>query len=353
MNFAPLPLPPLPDRPLASVLVSCYNYAAYVADAVDSALGPTAAPVEVIVVDDGSTDGSAEVVRQRVGADPRVRLIEQANAGQAAAMNAAVEAARGEVLCFLDADDRFEPGKVEAVVEAFRAAPEAGFAVHGLTLVDADDRPFRTQTALPEPGWQAEAVLRRGGAVPDVPPTSALSLRRAVADVLFPLPTALRIASDVVIQRLAPLVTATAAIPEPLMRYRVHGANHFAEVGTSVAGTERFLRTAEVGWDLQRAFLAERYGPAEAARLAPLAIDPGFVRLRAHHAYLTGNARAFAEAVGTLAAHRERPAGRDGAVAALAAALPGPLGRAAWGLAYGDGPHKAPLRALRRLALSR
>ena len=349
MTLAPLPLPPLPKTPLVSVLVSCYNYEPYVVAAVESALAQTWTPVEVVVVDDGSTDGSAERVRQRFGADARVRLLSQANAGQAAAMNAAVAAARGEVLCFLDADDLFEPDKCARVVAALREQPEAGFLVHGLTLVDADDRPVGRQTALPEAGWQAEAVLRRGGAVPAVPPTSALVLRRAVAEVLFPLDTSFQIASDALIQRAAPLVTAIAALPRPLMRYRVHGANHFAETAMTAAGVDRMIRVAEVGRAQQRAFLADRYGPGVAGRLAGFDADPGWLGLQTHRAFLAGDAGAFRRAVRALAAHPRSAHDQIGRTARLAALLPARLGRAVWAVVFGAGPHKRLLRALRRL----
>ena len=347
LPFAPLPLPPLPDRPLVSVLVSCYNYQAYVAEAVQSALDQTYAPVEVVVVDDGSTDGSLDRLADAFGGDDRVRVIAQANAGQAAAMNAAVAAAAGEVLCFLDADDTFLPHKCARVVDAFRQRPDAGFLAHGLVQVDGAGRVRAVQTAVPAPGWQGEAILRRGGGVPGMPQTSALAVRRAVADALFPLDTAYRIAADVLIQRLAPLVTAAAAVSEPLMRYRVHGANHFVEGAMTADGLARDLAVAERGHERQAAFLHERYGPDVAARLAPISADAGWLAMEVHRANLSGVG--FARAVRRLAAHPEAGASKHGRVARLAARLPGPLGRAVWVAVLGEGPHKRILRTLRGL----
>ena len=349
-TLAPLPLGPLGDRPLASVLVSCYNYERFVGQAVRSALDQTYGAVEVVVVDDGSTDGSAERVEAAFGGDGRVRLLRQPNGGQGAAMNAAVAAARGEVLCFLDADDTFRPDKLARVVAAFRDQPGAGYLVHGFTVVDGAGRTVATRTELPEPGWQAEAVLRAGGGVPASPPTSAMALRRAAADVLFPLDARFRIATDALVQRLAPLVTEIAAVPDPLMRYRVHGANHYAEVAPSRASVERMVRVAEAVHDRQRAFLAERYGPETAARLGPPADDWGWLGLQAQAAFLGADDARFGRAVRALAAHPDSARHRQGAVARVAAAAPGPAGRALWRLFYGEGVHKRALRAARRLA---
>ena len=347
LPFAPLPLPPLPEKPLVSVLVSCHNYEAYVVEAVQSALGQTYAPVEVVVVDDGSTDGSLALLHERFAGDRRVRIVAQANAGQAAAMNAAVAAAAGEVLCFLDADDTFMPDKCARVVDAFRQRSDAGVLAHGLVQVDGAGRVRATQRVVPTPGWQGEAILRRGGGVPAMPQTSALALRRAVADALFPLDASYRIAADVVVQRVAPLVTAIASIPEPLMRYRVHGANHFVEGAVTAQGVDRTLAVVGRSWTLQKAFLAERFGPGVAARLAPLSADDGWLAMRVQRAYLSGSG--FAQAVRSFASHPESGASKHGRVARVAARLPGPLARGVWAVVFGEGVHKRILRALRGL----
>src|SRR4051794_40698073 len=102
-----------------SVLVNNHNYARYLPEALDSALAQDAggAEVEYIVVDDGSTDGSFQVLKRYA---PRVKtvLLPQ-NRGQAAAFNAGFEAASGEILCLLDSDDWWAPGKLKAVLARF------------------------------------------------------------------------------------------------------------------------------------------------------------------------------------------------------------------------------------------
>ncbi|WP_420456532.1 glycosyltransferase family 2 protein [Rubrivirga sp.] len=103
--------------PLVSVIVPAYNAERFVEEAVESALAQTLRQIEVLVVDDGSTDGTAALVERIAGRDGRVRLIRQANAGVAAARNAAIAVARGTYLAPLDADDVFHRSKLREQVE--------------------------------------------------------------------------------------------------------------------------------------------------------------------------------------------------------------------------------------------
>lgn len=91
--------------PLVSVIIPCYNAAQYVGDALDSVIAQTYPHWEAIVVNDGSTDSSADVVRSYMATDPRIRLINQVNRGLGAARNAGIAEAQGEWFLFLDADD--------------------------------------------------------------------------------------------------------------------------------------------------------------------------------------------------------------------------------------------------------
>lgn len=118
------PGPTVPSRRVSvSVIVPCYNYARYLAAAVTSALDQRDADVEVIIVDDASTDDSLIVARSLVSRDPRVRLIEHTvNQGPVAAFNDGLAEANGEYLIRLDADDLLTPGSVArstALAEAF------------------------------------------------------------------------------------------------------------------------------------------------------------------------------------------------------------------------------------------
>jgi glycosyltransferase involved in cell wall biosynthesis len=98
--------------PLVSVVIPLYNKERYIGEALQSVLSQTVQEFEVVVVNDGSTDGGADIVRQF--ADSRIRLIEQKNAGAAAARNTGIMAAQGEWIAFLDADDRWLPHNLES-----------------------------------------------------------------------------------------------------------------------------------------------------------------------------------------------------------------------------------------------
>lgn len=104
--------------PIVSVIIPCYNAEKYLSQCVDSIRNQTLKQIEIICVDDGSTDATLEILRSYQTQDSRIRLIQQKNAGAGAARNAGMECASGEYLSFLDADDFFEPDMLEKAVEA-------------------------------------------------------------------------------------------------------------------------------------------------------------------------------------------------------------------------------------------
>jgi glycosyltransferase involved in cell wall biosynthesis len=128
----------MPTTPLVSVVVPLYNKAGVVAATLRSASNQSFKDFEIIVVDDGSTDGSAESVA--LVADPRLRLIRQANAGVSAARNTGIHAARGTWIALLDADDAWEPDHLETLVSAARAN-NASFVFGNVKLESRDGGP--------------------------------------------------------------------------------------------------------------------------------------------------------------------------------------------------------------------
>lgn len=122
-----------------SIVIPCYNHARFLRDAIGSALAQSHDDVEVIVVDDGSTDGSA-----RVASSHGVRVARQANHGLSAARNAGLALSTGEVVIFLDADDRLRCDAARAGVDALRRVPEAMVAVGRCLLIDELGAPLPT-----------------------------------------------------------------------------------------------------------------------------------------------------------------------------------------------------------------
>jgi glycosyltransferase involved in cell wall biosynthesis len=119
---------------LVSVIVPAYNAAGFIAEALDSALSQTYSNLEVIVVDDGSTDDTAEIVEAVVSRDPRVRLLRQKNCGVAAARNRGIEQSRGALIAPLDADDLWRPDKIAKQVAAMRSGGQGVAMVYAWSV---------------------------------------------------------------------------------------------------------------------------------------------------------------------------------------------------------------------------
>lgn len=119
-----------------SVIVPLYNKARYIERTLNSVMSQTFTDYELVVVDDGSTDNSVEVVERLIGAqEPKCRLVRQANAGVARARNSGVAMSRGRYVCFLDSDDWWEPSFLEEMDHLINQCPEAGLYGTGLFLV--------------------------------------------------------------------------------------------------------------------------------------------------------------------------------------------------------------------------
>jgi glycosyltransferase involved in cell wall biosynthesis len=146
--------------PTFSVVIAAYQAASTVADAVRSALDQTYAPLEVIVCDDGSTDGAAQVLE---GFGRSIRVVRRANGGESAAKNTAVVAARGDYVVVLDADDVFHPRRLEALAWLAGERPDLDVLTTDAVL-EADGVPMRRAYG---PSWafpaqdQRSAILDR------------------------------------------------------------------------------------------------------------------------------------------------------------------------------------------------
>ena len=126
---------------LVSVIVPLFDSAATVERTLASVSAQTWADLEIIVVDDGSTDDGPDLVQAAAAADPRIRLVRQPNAGVAAARNAGAAQAAGDFLAFVDADDLWAPEKIELQMAAMAASgPDVGLVYTWSALIDAADR---------------------------------------------------------------------------------------------------------------------------------------------------------------------------------------------------------------------
>lgn len=218
-------------RPLVSILINNYNYERFLSDAIDGALRQTYSPVEVIVVDDGSTDNSRDVVASY---GSKISFVFKSNGGQASAFNTGIAASRGDIVCFLDADDFFYPDKVERVVQIFNqnSLETKGIMVHHLVaLKDAVgqdlNRPLFGRTHR-SPLNLYDFARRHRFLWYEAGPTSTISINRALADRLFPIPqNGIRVAADAFVVYGAFLLGEVHSLPEALSGYRLHGNNNF------------------------------------------------------------------------------------------------------------------------------
>ena len=127
--------------PLVSIITPTFNRAVYLPHAVDSVLGQTYPHFEHWIVDDGSTDETADVVNPYL-ADFRIRYVRQDNKGQSHARNRALKLSKGQFICFLDSDDCWFPHKLERSLEEFRAHPWAHVVYGDYQFIDAEGKPL-------------------------------------------------------------------------------------------------------------------------------------------------------------------------------------------------------------------
>ena len=234
---APGPLPPgqrrvrvtLPERPRVSVLLTSFNYGRYVGEAIASVAAQTTPPAELLVVDDGSSDDSVERIRGAVEGLPfAVRFERQENAGQAAALNRAFAWATGEVVAFLDSDDRWEPRKLERVLALMKAAPGGGLYQHQLGDGAGALKRAAMQTGDVFRHWERAVrvdVGQRPNPVDLFQPTTGLVAYKAVLDGVFPLDPALVTCPDALISRACVRRGPLVSHPEVLGTWRRHAGN--------------------------------------------------------------------------------------------------------------------------------
>ena len=260
-HLKPIPLDTLPEKPLVSVLINNYNYEQYVGQAIQSVLEQNFQNFEVCVCDDGSTDGSIDVIKSYALRDQRIRLFTQPNRGQAAALNVAFQNSIGDLIALLDSDDIWLPTKLSRVVDQFRLVPGAGMVTHRVLYVDKHLTRIRPQPVNSvDGGWLAPALLQ--GLRPRMPPTSGITLRRRAAESIFPLHQRHRISADVTLRELAALIVAVSAVDSPLSLYRIHGQNSVGLRRTAIdkKHLREFLTKTAEDWQERKDFILREHG---------------------------------------------------------------------------------------------
>jgi glycosyltransferase involved in cell wall biosynthesis len=220
-------------RPRVTVLIDTFNQEGFIEQAIRSAIEQDfpAEEFEIVVVDDGSTDRTPDIIAKFV---PRVRVVRKKNGGQASAFNAGFAEARGEIIALLDGDDWWLPAKLSAVVKAFDENQDIAAISHGFYRcfeesgkreLASKENPTVLQLATP-------AEARAASVATDFLMPSSTAVRRAVFEKVGPIPETLVICADSPIAAAA-FMMRTLVLPEVLSCYRVHESNASALYGTA------------------------------------------------------------------------------------------------------------------------
>ena len=249
---------------VVTISISSHNYARFLGDAIDSALNQDYEHVQVIVVDDESTDGSVEIASAY---GDRILLVAQENAGQGSVFNVTMDHAVGEVIMFLDADDVLEPGIVSRVVAIFDTEPDVVKVQFRLAVLNAQGEPTGA-VKPPRDGLLGNGDLRlrvmrtRNYAWT---PTSANGFSAQTLKAILPMPAERYVTgADAYLAEIVPIFGLVRSIGDIGVGYRIHGEN--ASIGSTGAVTAKWAR---------RRLESFGYCRTQVLRFAPIAgLDP-------------------------------------------------------------------------------
>lgn len=235
-----------------SIIIANYNYERFLREAIDSALNQTYSNIEVIVVDDGSTDNSRNIIESYF---KRIIPVMKENGGHSSACNLGFAVSQGDIICFLDSDDIFALNKVEQIVELFDKNPFASWAFHELEYIDMcgclltlkqDSSEFSEVTFLDLRQEFSSKTFPYGP-----PPTPCLCFRRTLLEKIMPIPAAMGIAGDGFLKFGAMKLSPGLHSPAKLTFQRIHGAN---------AGTKQDNENLKGNYGVKTAFyLREKF----------------------------------------------------------------------------------------------
>ena len=218
------------NLPFLSVVIPCYNAERYIAATIDSVLVQGHADLEIIVVDDGSRDGSVALLRKQF---PDVHVVEQANQGVAVARNTGIARARGTWIAFVDADDIWLPGKLQAQFDAIALNPACRMSYTAWQVWPCDE-PAPGAAYLAELDATAGDQARWAGASGWIYPqllldcvvwTSTVLVERALLAEIGGFDPTLRVGEDYDLWLRASRVTPILRVARPFALYRVHPAS--------------------------------------------------------------------------------------------------------------------------------
>ena len=250
-----------PQPTTFAVVVTSYNYRDFVIEAVESALAQSRAAVQVIIVDDGSTDGSDELLLQHYGADERIVLVCGRNGGQLDAFQRGVSRVHADVVCFLDSDDRWAPDYLARLGELYDARRDVDFVFTDMLHFGEENKVVGFHRCAVDLGYTAVityALTRWYGA-----PTSALSMRANWAQKVLDVPDGFRetwrlSADNCLVFGASVLGARKYYLPTGSVAYRIHGKNGWwSNRSASSAYVNRLRSRGLIGYYARMAGLDE------------------------------------------------------------------------------------------------
>ena len=211
---------------LVSIVIDNFNYGRFLRQAIDSCLNQTHQRVEVIVVDDGSSDGSRAIIAQY--GDMIIPVLKE-NGGQASAFNAGYAASRGEVVIFLDADDTLHPSAAEKAVKLFQRQDVVKVHWPVWEVDEGGEVTGRIIPGTPLPEGDLRESMAASG--PDAcvnAPIHGNAFSRSFLEKIFPMPEEFKNHADIYPVSMASIFGVTRRVAEPGGYYRMHGGNHYA-----------------------------------------------------------------------------------------------------------------------------
>lgn len=206
-----------------SVLIDNYNYEKFLPECIQSVLDQTYQNFEIVIVDDGSSDNSREIIERYAKKDERIKPVFKPNGGQASAFNEGIKRCTGDIVCFLDSDDKFKKRKLEKVVQVYEKGFE--YIVHDYEIIGNKNYkgPY-----YPYAGYNLFLVYYMTYFTGST--TSNISVSRRLAEKIFPIEDEkfFRVRADDVVVFSASMMEEMFFIEEELTEYRIHGNNLFA-----------------------------------------------------------------------------------------------------------------------------
>lgn len=218
----------MPYNPLVSIVIDNYNYGRFLASAIDSALNQNYRNIEVVVVDDGSTDNSRDIIASY---KDRIIKVLKENGGQASAFNAGFKASKGDIICFLDSDDLFMPEKVSEIMKIFSEYEDIGWCFHRLKLLDENTGELIKFSKEVASGKYDGRFYMKIGVFPGFlvrPATSATTFKRTILEQILPMNESIRVTSDKYIKFTAIALSKGFFVNKPLSIQKIHGKNLYS-----------------------------------------------------------------------------------------------------------------------------